>query len=346
MNWLNRLVTVEHSDANVARRGRLLAIILVALIVILLLLVPVGFASPNPVSSLGSSSLSLVIELATLWFVRRGRVTAAGWFFVVTSVVSTIGTIAFGQFIIPLIPLFFLVLTVVTAGVVLPPRHIWAVLAACLATCAISLTLLPGAMQDLEMITMALCAALILAGTAVISYLGANTIQKALDSSEASASAASQARQIAEGQTRDLAAQAETLRRTEQQLQDLVAALETPTVALAQGTLLASLVGTLDSRRVSALMQRLLQDVAAQRVRLLVLDVAGVALIDTAVAQALTNIVQALRLLGCKVVITGIAPGVALTLSHLGIDFPGIQTARSPQEVLASFAADFQPYTT
>lgn len=345
MNWLKWLVTIDHPDTNTARRGRLLAIILIAIIVMLLLLVPVGLVSPNPISSLTASLSSLILEIFTLWLVRSGRVTTAGWFFVFTSVVSTISTIAVGQTIAPLIPLFFLILTVVTAGVILPPQHIWAVLAACLATCAIGLAVIPGGARNPEMLMTAICAAIILAATAVISYLGANAIQKALDASEASARDASQARQMAEGQARDLATQTEELRRAEQRLQDLVATLETPTVALAEGILLASLVGALDARRTSKLTQRLLQDVASQHVHLLVLDVAGVALIDTAVAQALSGIVQAVRLLGCEVVITGIAPNVALTLTHLGIDFSGIQTARSPQEVLTTLAGSVQTQT-
>ena len=43
-----------------------------------------------------------------------------------------------------------------------------------------------------------------------------------------------------------------------------------------------------------------------------------------------------MRLLGCKVVLTGIAPEVAITLTSLGAKLEGIETARSPQEVLAA----------
>lgn len=338
MGWLSWLVTVKHPDASVARRGRLLAIILVAIISMLLVLMLFAFVTPNPVASFGSSFSSLIIELIALWLVRSGRVTAAGWFFIVTAVVTTLGSVAFGQTITPVLPLFFLILVVVAAGVVLPPRHIWGVLALNLATCLVALALIPNAMQDTETVIMLFCAVLIITATTVISFLGANAIQKALTLAEANARDASQARLIAEEQARDLAAQAATLRHTEQQLNNLVATLETPTVALADGVMLAPLVGALDSRRASALMERLLQYVAAQGIRLLVLDVAGVALIDTSVAQTLIRIVQALRLLGCEVVITGIAPNVALTLNQLGINLAGIQTARSPQEVLATLA--------
>jgi rsbT co-antagonist protein RsbR len=338
MRWLNWLVEIDHQSATVRRRGRLLAIILTALILALLLLVPIGFISPDPLASLGSTVASLAIMVAALWLVRRGRVTEAGWFFILTSIGSSLGTIAYGQLDIPLIPLFFLSLLVVTAGVVLPPRHLWAVLAACLLACVIGFTILPSAEQTLTLLITAICAAIIIAGVAVISYLGADAIQTALDSTESSAREVSQARQIAEAQARDLASQAEALRSAEQQLQELVTTLETPSVTLAEGVLMAPLVGALDTRRAQMLTQRLLQDVERQRVRLLVVDVAGVMVIDTAVAQALISIIQSVRLLGCQVVVTGIAPSVAITLVSLGVDLAGIPTARSPQDVLASRA--------
>jgi rsbT co-antagonist protein RsbR len=74
-------------------------------------------------------------------------------------------------------------------------------------------------------------------------------------------------------------------------------------------------------------------------VQLLILDLAGVAMVDTAVTAALLQIAQAVRLLGCKVVITGIAPAVAVSISNLGASLEGIETARSPQEVLVARAA-------
>jgi rsbT co-antagonist protein RsbR len=109
-------------------------------------------------------------------------------------------------------------------------------------------------------------------------------------------------------------------------------------VTLADGVLLAPLIGTIDSRRAQTLTERLLRDIATQRVQLLILDIAGVTLIDIAVAHTLIQITEAVRLLGCRVVLTGVAPTVALTLTHLGTDLGGMETARSPQEVLASRA--------
>jgi anti-anti-sigma regulatory factor len=122
-------------------------------------------------------------------------------------------------------------------------------------------------------------------------------------------------------------------------LLDLVTSLETPAVSLADGVLFAPIVGHMDTRRTEKLTNRLLQDVSEHRARLVVLDIAGVAVVDTSVARALLNMTQAIRLLGCDVTISGISASVAMTLTHLGIALEGVRTARSPQEALMQHLA-------
>jgi rsbT co-antagonist protein RsbR len=121
-------------------------------------------------------------------------------------------------------------------------------------------------------------------------------------------------------------------------LLDLVATLETPAITLAEGVLLAPLVGHLDSRRARALTSRLLHSVGERQTRLVVLDIAGVAAVDAEVAQALMDTVRALRLLGCDVTVTGISAAVAKTLTETGGALSGIVTARTPQDALARYA--------
>jgi anti-anti-sigma factor len=120
----------------------------------------------------------------------------------------------------------------------------------------------------------------------------------------------------------------------QQQLLNLVTAMEAPAVSLADGVLFVPIVGHIDSRRAQALTNRLLQDVSAQHARLVVLDISGVTMMDTSVARALMNTTQAIRLLGCEVTLSGISAAVAITLIHLGVNLEGIATARSPQEAL------------
>jgi rsbT co-antagonist protein RsbR len=148
----------------------------------------------------------------------------------------------------------------------------------------------------------------------------------------------------AEGARREIAAQAtelerkagvlETQNEEQRRLLELVSTLEMPVVALADGVILAPVVGHLDSRRAQALIARVLEEVSAQRARLVIMDIAGVPAVDTEVAQSLLRAIQAVRLLGCSVTLTGISAAIAATMTQLGINMAGVNTARNPQEAL------------
>ncbi|NJK80738.1 MAG: STAS domain-containing protein [Chloroflexaceae bacterium] len=162
----------------------------------------------------------------------------------------------------------------------------------------------------------------------------ARAAEAARQQAEAAREQAEAAREQAEQHAAALAQQTETLRRTEQQLRDLVQTLETPTVPLAHGVLLAPLIGVIDAGRAERLTERLLLDTQHHRARTVIIDIAGVVTIDTYVAQALMHTARALRLLGCQVVLTGVSPRVAETIVQLGINLTDLLTAQSPQEVL------------
>jgi rsbT co-antagonist protein RsbR len=123
----------------------------------------------------------------------------------------------------------------------------------------------------------------------------------------------------------------------QQELLNLVTTLETPAVPLAEGVLFAPIVGHVDTRRAQLLTSRLLEEASSQRARLVVLDITGVSVMDTAVAKSLLNTAQALRLLGCEVTLSGISATVAMTLIQLGVNLKEVRTARSPQEALAQY---------
>ncbi|MBX0329868.1 STAS domain-containing protein [Oscillochloris sp. ZM17-4] len=156
---------------------------------------------------------------------------------------------------------------------------------------------------------------------------------------EESADLARQALSRSEAQAHELSQKAQELEAQnaqQRQLFDLVNTLETPAVSLADGVLLAPIVGHLDSRRAGDLTRRLLNDVSTQGAHLVILDIAGVQTVDTAVAQSLLRAIQAVRLLGCEVTVTGISASVAATMTQLGINMAGVRTARTPQEVMGS----------
>lgn len=133
--------------------------------------------------------------------------------------------------------------------------------------------------------------------------------------------------------TRQQAEQLEQQRR----LLDLVTTLETPAVQLADEVLLAPLVGHIDDNRAETLMARLLEAASRQHPKLVVLDIAGVTVVDTTVVKALADIAQALRLLGCAVSISGMSSKVAMTLANNNITLTGVTTVRSPQVALEQY---------
>jgi rsbT co-antagonist protein RsbR len=138
-----------------------------------------------------------------------------------------------------------------------------------------------------------------------------------------------QARQLAQANR-----QQEEQLHEQRRLLDLVTALETPVVQIATGVLLVPIVGHVDSQRAAKLTTRLLHVTQERRARLVILDVAAVPVIDTAVTRVLLTTAQAVRLLGCQVAISGISATIAMTLTNLDISLTGITTVRSPQDAL------------
>ena len=123
----------------------------------------------------------------------------------------------------------------------------------------------------------------------------------------------------------------------QRQLLELVETLETPAVLIANDVLLAPVVGHVDQRRAQALSNNLLNQAAERHCRLVILDIAGVSTMDTAVIGLLMNIAQALRLLGCEVIMSGISAEVAIMLTQLNVSLP-VRTVRSPHEALVAYS--------
>jgi rsbT co-antagonist protein RsbR len=120
-----------------------------------------------------------------------------------------------------------------------------------------------------------------------------------------------------------------------QQQQAALAELSTPLLAISETTVVMPLVGTVDSRRVQQIMESLLSGVAASRARIVILDITGVAIVDTQVANAFVRASQAVNLLGCQAVLTGIRPEVAQTLVGLGVDLRSIITRGTLRDGIA-----------
>ncbi len=111
--------------------------------------------------------------------------------------------------------------------------------------------------------------------------------------------------------------------------------LSTPIIPLSDGVIAMPLIGAIDSARAQQIVESLLAGVEAHRARAAILDITGVQVVDTQVANALLRAAQAVRLLGAQVIITGIRPEVAQTLVGLGLDLGGITTLATLQSGIA-----------
>jgi anti-anti-sigma factor len=111
--------------------------------------------------------------------------------------------------------------------------------------------------------------------------------------------------------------------------------LSTPLIPVSDNVVIMPLIGTIDTGRAQQVMETLLEGVAHYQARLAILDITGVSIVDTQVAQALIGAAQAVKLLGAQVILTGIQPQIAQTLVHLGVDLSGIETRGSLQNGIA-----------
>ncbi|XRQ06238.1 STAS domain-containing protein [Actinomadura welshii] len=110
--------------------------------------------------------------------------------------------------------------------------------------------------------------------------------------------------------------------------------LATPVVKMWDGILGVPLVGTLDSARAQAVMETMLQMIADTGSKYAVIDITGVAAVDTEVAQHMLKTAMAARLMGAECVISGIRPQIAQTIATLGIDFGDMVTKASLADAL------------
>lgn len=105
--------------------------------------------------------------------------------------------------------------------------------------------------------------------------------------------------------------------------------LSTPVIEIWEGIMVLPLIGTIDSQRTRQIMDSLLHRVVETQTEFVILDLTGVAIVDTAVANHLMKTVEAAELLGTRCIVSGIRPAIAQTLVHLGIDLGHITTSQS-----------------
>jgi rsbT co-antagonist protein RsbR len=114
-----------------------------------------------------------------------------------------------------------------------------------------------------------------------------------------------------------------------------LAELSTPLMPISDRVVAMPLIGAIDAARAQRIMETLLEGVVARRARTAIIDVTGVAVVDTQVAEALLRAAAGVRLLGAEVILTGIRPEVAQTLARLGTDMRGLLLCGTLQRGIA-----------
>jgi rsbT co-antagonist protein RsbR len=335
------------------RKGNILA--LISLFVLLLVLViTVAEALTNQVFvqyALFSTAyfMMIAINIQSLWLVRHGHVSTAAF----TTLFNLFVQVIINLGVSPLSVSFAIcVLAVLVAGLLL---RWWVGL--CIAglypVVVLGATQLFGLRESLQLTPIVL----VLYGTLLLLFAGiialyARSLEHALGEADQRAQALLQAQNSLERANSDLeqrvaertaalsqalteqAAQAVSLQESlaeQQRLNQAISDLSFPVIPVRGDTLILPLIGVLAGSRAADLIDVALRHVQQSRARLLFLDVTGVAVVDTAVAQALLRLATAVRMLGAETILVGIRPEVAQTLVSLGVDMGTLRTAASLQ---------------
>src|SRR5262245_61915584 len=111
--------------------------------------------------------------------------------------------------------------------------------------------------------------------------------------------------------------------------------LSTPIIPVHTGVLILPLVGAIDSYRAGQIMEALLEGIGREQADVVIIDITGVPMVDTGVANYLLQAARAARLLGSRLVLVGIRAEIAQTIVQLGVDLSDITTHANLQAGIA-----------
>ena len=111
--------------------------------------------------------------------------------------------------------------------------------------------------------------------------------------------------------------------------------LSTPVIEVWEGVLCLPVVGVMDTARGAQMTETLLHAVVERKARCSIIDVTGIEVMDTATVDHFLRMAKAVRLLGAECILTGVSPGIAQTIVHMGLDLSGLRTLRSLRDALA-----------
>ncbi|CAM3727652.1 RsbT co-antagonist protein RsbRD [Aeromicrobium ponti] len=119
--------------------------------------------------------------------------------------------------------------------------------------------------------------------------------------------------------------------------QEMIDELSTPIITITDGVAVLPLIGDIDTHRAKKLMEHSLRESSQKEVNCLIVDLSGVLVVDTMVAQELFKIIDALELTGVEVSLTGMRPELAHSIVTLGIRFDHVKMYNNLMQALKEF---------
>ena len=358
---LATFLTIAHPDEDMRRRGRNVVALAAGLIGLGLLLI-VLWIFQREYPSLVAGTIALALLGVAIALARRGRVALAALLLIVVLMVAVLSVIAANNALSD--TPYFLLIPVSIAGLVLSARQVWPVFAANVIglglVTALVMRTAPLSYLDVQVLQDLLA---LLAIMALISFLGTSSTNRALWAAyearaQAEESAAALDRTNAELETRvaertaelagaltaqrDQSAELRSSLERQQVLNELLNELSMPIIPVREDVLVAPLVGNLDGVRAQRLIDDVLKQIERHHARAIILDITGVAMVDSPCAQTLLRTAEATRLLGATTVLVGIRPEVAQTLVSLGVILAACAPPATLQEGLAAVRQSYE----
>ncbi|MFL5801470.1 MAG: STAS domain-containing protein [Roseiflexaceae bacterium] len=356
-HWLSDL---PFTDPLEYRQARLLQVLLLGVLVVIALdLISLQITSDSPISQVVFSAIGLIVEIFmayALFVLRRGRLRRAAVLAVMTLLLMVAVALTGTGLRESSILLAGLVLPVGLAGVLFGRRGIWITSGLAL-TIALAVGLLSqmhsplvgylpstNRISDslviigLVLVLMALFLDRFSSGFRdVLATMQAregelDALRQSLEETVATRTAALQTA-LVEVQTH--AEEQERLLHENEQQRATIRELSVPIIPITATTLIMPLVGALDGERLQSLQTQALHAIERSSARTLILDITGVPIVDSQVAEGILSVVQATRLLGAETVLVGIRPEVAQAIVGLGLSLPGLRTSSTLQAILA-----------
>jgi len=110
------------------------------------------------------------------------------------------------------------------------------------------------------------------------------------------------------------------------QQQEAIRELSTPVLQVRERLLILPIIGIIDPQRARQVTEQLLRGIRANRAKVVVIDITGVPSVDSTVANHLVQTVDASRLMGATVIVTGLSSEIAQTLVTIGVDLSKMKT--------------------